>query len=188
MRTHTQAFLDPRATATTVLTGEVGSDCDDRDVMYRSIDLHPVQEDAPTCVVNTLREVFIFHQIGYLKVFKGNQVARRDQRVRLFAGEIFTLPLHLQGAFCQLPLCLFAVGRCLLFAGVSSVKTLQLLLRFAIEAGIGNGVAVRVGGVGFQTDINTDVLPCGSMLDLTDGIRARTGNSSHRLDVPDGRV
>ncbi len=188
MRTHTQAFLDARATATTVLTGEVGSDCDDRDVMHRPIDLYPVQEYAPTCIVNTLGEMFVLDHIGDLQVFKSNQVARRDQRVRLFAGEIFTLPLHLQVALCQLPLCLFAVGRFLLFANVSSVKTLQLLLRFPIEAGIGNGIAVRVGGVGFQTDINADLLPCGYMLDLTYGIRARTGNSSHLLNEPDGPV
>jgi hypothetical protein len=79
--------------------------------------------------------------------------------------------LYLQVPLCQLLLCLLAVGRFLLFAGMVSLKTLQLLLGFTIEAWIGYGVAVRVGGVGFQTDINADVFACGCVLDLASGIK-----------------
>ena len=35
-------------------------------------------------------------QITHLHIFQGNQVVRRDKHVRLFTGEIFTLPLDFE--------------------------------------------------------------------------------------------
>ena len=44
--------------------------------------------------MNALGQFAVLDQVADLKVFVGNQVVRRDQRVRRLSGEIFTLPLH----------------------------------------------------------------------------------------------
>ena len=45
--------------------------------------------------MNALGKVMVFDHVRYLEVFIGNQIARGDKRVCLFAGKIFTLPLDL---------------------------------------------------------------------------------------------
>src|SRR6266568_3097566 len=56
MGTHTQAFLDHRATLRTVLCGESWFNCDAWDIMHSSVVLHPRQELAPTGIVDTLAQ------------------------------------------------------------------------------------------------------------------------------------
>ena len=116
MRAHTQAFLDLCATARTDLTGEMRGHCQNRDGMYGSIRFHPGQKIAPACIMDTLGEMLVFHEIADLEVFKGNQIARGDERVRRLAGEIFTLPLNRERGFCQSLAGFFPIVRAFCFA------------------------------------------------------------------------
>jgi hypothetical protein len=63
--------------------------------VHHAVGFDPGEELPPPSVVNGLGEVAILDQVADLEVFKGNQIARCDQRVRLLAGEIFALPLDL---------------------------------------------------------------------------------------------
>ncbi len=99
--THAQSLFDERATSTAILAGVVGCNFEHRNSMQRSVVLHPSQETAPGCITDRFCEVVIAHKVGDLQVFKGDQVVRRDKRIRLFAGEIFTLPLDFEMCFCQ---------------------------------------------------------------------------------------
>ena len=74
----------------------------------------------------------------------GNQVVRRDERARRFAGEVFALPLYLQMRFCQLLLCLAIIVGLRLFGllaahvvlvGDSPLEAFESALCFAQEAG-----------------------------------------------------
>ena len=93
---NTEAFLDDRATVGAFLTGIVRCNCNDFDSMQEAIAGNPLQEYAPASVMNAFREFAVTDHIADLKVLIGNQVARRDQRVCLLSGKIFTLPLDLQ--------------------------------------------------------------------------------------------
>ena len=94
MRPSRERFLHTLSTARTILTGVLWGDGDDRHIMHDAVGLHPAEELPPCRIMDALGQFVVFHQIADLKVFVGNQVVRRDQRVRRFAGEIFTLPLH----------------------------------------------------------------------------------------------
>ena len=45
--------------------------------------------------MKALGEVMVLEEVAYLQVFMGNQVVRRDERVRRLTGEVFALPMHL---------------------------------------------------------------------------------------------
>ncbi len=96
MRPFTQAFLDELSTPATLLTCPVGGHGDNGNRLDGSIIRDPVEEAPPRRIADGLCQRVILNHIGDLKVFKGNQVVRRDQRVCRFAGKIFTLPLHLE--------------------------------------------------------------------------------------------
>ncbi len=96
-----ESFLDALSTAGTILTGVVWCDRDDRDIVHHPVGLHPVEELPPGGIVDALGKLVILDQVADLKLFIGNQVVRRDQRVRCLASEIFTLPLHFQIGFAQ---------------------------------------------------------------------------------------
>ena len=96
MGTHAQAFLDHCATLRTVLRGEGRLDRDARDIVHRGIVLHPLQELAPTGVIDRFGKAAIACHIGYFQILEGNQIARCDKRVCRFSGKVFTLPTHLQ--------------------------------------------------------------------------------------------
>jgi hypothetical protein len=51
-----------------------------------------------------------------------------------------------------------SLHRCLLFLGESSLETFEPLLSCSIVSGIFNGVAIRIGEIGFQSDINAPLL------------------------------
>src|SRR5438876_503851 len=101
VRTNTQRLLHDGGANGAFLTAIVRWHGDDRDIMQEAVTGKPLQEDSPTSVMNALRQFAVADHVGYLKVLIGNQVARRDQRVCLFAGKIFTLPLHFQMLFGQ---------------------------------------------------------------------------------------
>jgi hypothetical protein len=167
MGPHTQTFLDLRATARAVLTGEMWRYCYDRDVMHGSIRFHPGQEIAPTGIMDALGEMLILDEVAYLEVFKGNQIARGDERVRRLAGEIFTLPLNLEGRFCQPLPGLLTVGRAFLFARDLTVQTLQAFLGLAVIPGVLYTLPLGISVVDTQAHINTEVLAGGNVLHLT---------------------
>jgi len=60
--------------------------------MQERVSGKPLQEDPQPAIMNALCQFAVADHIADLKVLIGNQVARRDQRVCLFAGKIFTLP------------------------------------------------------------------------------------------------
>src|SRR6266487_1679448 len=96
-----ERFLDALSTARTILTGIVWGDGDDRYIVHNAVGLHPSKELTPCSIMNALGKLVVLHHIADLKVFVGNQVVRRDKRVRCFTSEIFTLPLHFQIGFSQ---------------------------------------------------------------------------------------
>ncbi len=109
MRAFAQRLLDDLPTSGALLTGEMGSNDNDRNLMHHSIGGDPLKELPPGRVTDALGKGVIAHHVGNLEVFIGNQVVRRDERVRRFPSEIFTLPLDLEIALCEFLADLFAI-------------------------------------------------------------------------------
>jgi hypothetical protein len=131
--------------------------------------------------------------VADLKVFIGNQVVRRDQRVCLFPGKIFTLPLHFQMLLCQLLPGFLSVRRFLDFLGESSPQTLELLFRFPVVSGIVYGVTFGVGQEALETNINTELGTGWDMLNFAlsfdtelDIVAIRSPENTNTLDVRSG--
>ena len=74
MGAHTQRLFHHGAALRAQLTGELRSDSNDRNVMHRSIGVHPADELSPARIMNALRQVMIAHHVPYLQVFVGNQI------------------------------------------------------------------------------------------------------------------
>ena len=94
VRPDAERLLHDRTAVRAFLAGEMGWDCNHRDIMQERVSVKPLQEDPPTGIMDRFGKFAVADHIADLKVFIGNQVARRDQRVCLFAGKIFALPLH----------------------------------------------------------------------------------------------
>src|SRR5258708_18306787 len=116
--------------------------------------------------MDTLGKVPVAVHSADVKVLIGNQVGRRDQRVCLLAGKVFTLPLHFQISFCQCLAGFFAVLAPFLFPRELSMQSLELLFRFAIVTRIVNPVPFRVGQEGCESDINANCCARWHMLHL----------------------
>lgn len=166
MRSHTEGLLHPFSTARAILRGEARRDGDNGDAMQTPIVADPTEKSIPARIVDAFSKVMVLDEAGYLQVFVGNQVVRRDQRTCGLGREVFTLPADLEGAFRQsfdgFPAVLAALG----FAVLASVQPLQALFRFVQIAGVSNGSAFRVGIVGFQSDINANGAVDGLMVYL----------------------
>src|SRR5262249_8324644 len=65
-----------------------------RPLLPPPIILLPVPEAAPARIRAGLGPPAVLDEVADLQVFQGHQVARRDERVRLRAGEILALPLE----------------------------------------------------------------------------------------------
>lgn len=139
---HAQRLFHECSALRTLLAGEMGGNRDDRNVMQNPIVVHPLEENPPSSIMDTLGEMVIANHIANLKVFIGNQVVRRDQRVCLFAGKIFTLPLNLQIALCQGFSSPLAVLAPLMLARELAMQALEFLFSFSIVARVLNRVAL----------------------------------------------
>src|SRR5260370_8944798 len=166
MRADTQRLFDDGITVRTLLAGVLRWDGNDRDSMHDAIGGKPVQEYPPTSIMDTLGKVPVADHSADVKVLIGNQVVRRDQRVCLFAGKIFALPLHFQISFCQCLAGFFAVLAPFLFPREPSMQSLELLFRFAIVTRIVNPVPFGVGQEGCESDINANCCARWHMLHL----------------------
>ena len=149
------AFLDDGATIGAFLAGIVRRNCNHGDIMQEAVSCNPLQEDAPTSIMNALRQFAVTDHVANLKVLIGNQVARRDIRVCLLAGKIFTLPLDFQMLLRQSLSGFLPVRRFLLFARESSLETFELRLSFAVVPWVIYRVSLGVGQKALQSDINT---------------------------------
>lgn len=164
--TYAQGLLDTRSTLRTILAGIMGLDCNHRDSVQERIILDPLQEYSPTCIMNALCQFAVANHVSDLKMFIGNQVARRDKRVCLLSGKIFTLPLNFQMPLRQGFSGFLSIRRLLLFLGESFLKTFQPFFSFAIVPGIGYGIAFRVSQERFEPHINANLASCSSVLNL----------------------
>src|SRR5579884_459150 len=99
--------------------------------MHQAVGFDPGEELPPSSIMNGFSQMTIPNQITDLQVFKGNQIARCDKRVRLLSGKIFALPLHLQMRLSQLLAGLGAILAPFLLAGESTLQLLELLLGLA---------------------------------------------------------
>ena len=124
--------------------------------MHYGIGLHPAQELSPGGIMDTLGKLVIPDHVAYLKVFIDNQVVRRDQRVRRFAGEIFTLPLHFQITFCQGLSGFLAVLAPLGLARNKAMQAVEMLFGLPIMPGVVYGVAIGIRVEAFESHINPD--------------------------------
>jgi hypothetical protein len=86
---------------------------------------HPQQKLSPGRIGDALGEAMIADHVTDLKPFIGQQVVRRDERARLFAGEFFALPLYLQMRTGQVPSGFVIVPRLHRFCGWDSVELIQ---------------------------------------------------------------
>src|SRR5579863_8273804 len=109
--------------------------------------------------MNTLSKLMVLDQVADLKVFVGNQVVRRDKRVRRLTSEIFTLPLHFQRRFRQALSGLRAVLALFLFARDSPMETFQFRLGFSVVALVLYRVPVGVGVEELQAHIDANYAP-----------------------------
>ena len=96
MRTDRERFLDDRATFRALLTSVLRWDGDALRFVQSCIVSNPLEEDPPTCIMDRFCQFAVAYHVPNLKVFIGNQVARRDVRVCRLTGKILTLPLHFQ--------------------------------------------------------------------------------------------
>src|SRR5215471_13778440 len=96
-----ECFLYPSPTARTILAAVVWGNCYHGYLMHESIGLDPPKELSPCCIMDALGKCVVLHPIAYLEVFVGNPIVRCDERVRLFTGEILTLPIDLEIRLCQ---------------------------------------------------------------------------------------
>jgi hypothetical protein len=67
-------------------------------------------------------------------------------------------------------LSLFPIGRLLLFAGETTLETSKLLFSFSVVSGVGDGISLGVGEIGFQSNVNAKFPVCWNMLDFALGI------------------
>src|SRR5690348_8103471 len=102
---NTEGLFDDRATVGTLLARVLGRDCNHGDIVQERIAFDPLEEGPPSCIMDRFGKLAVTNHVPDLKVFIGNQVARRDQRVCLLSGKIFTLPLNLQMLLGQSFLC-----------------------------------------------------------------------------------
>ena len=112
--------------------------------MQERIVFHPLDEIPPASIMNGFGKFAVFDHISDLKVFIGNQVARRDERVCLFSGKILTLPLNFQMLRGQSFSGFLPIGRFLLFLREPSLETFESLFSFAVVPRIGDGVPIRI--------------------------------------------
>src|SRR5579885_616795 len=167
MRANRQAFLHALATAAALLRGEASRDGYDWHIGDLPVVAHPTQEQPPTGISNTLCQMMILDQTSNVQVFKGNQVVSPDQRTRLLAGEVFTLPLHLELLFCHSFHGLLAIRAAFALFRDAPLQALQPFLSFPKIARVGNGVAVRVGIERLQANVNPYGVVGGLMLNLS---------------------
>ena len=191
---YAQRLLDRRATVGAVLTGELRGNSHDGNPMQRPIVLDPGEECSPSRIVNALGKLAVPEHVTYLQLFVGNQVARRDKRVRLFTSEILTLPLDFQIRFCQYIPGFLAVAALLLLARKSAVQALKPRLRFTVVAGALDGGALGVGVERFEPDINPHLFPSRNMFNVPvsldtelDIIAIGPLDNSHPFDLLDGK-
>lgn len=96
MCTNRKRLLHCCSAQRTILRGVLGSNCNHRDIMHMPIVLQPTNEGSPSCIMDRFSEFAVAYHVPDLKVFIGNQVARRDIRVCYFPSKILTLPLDFQ--------------------------------------------------------------------------------------------
>jgi len=195
MRPNAERLLNNRVAIRTFLAGIVRWYGDDRDLMQEPIAGKPLQENPPSGIMDRLGKLAVADHVLDLKVFIGNQVARRDERVCLFAGKIFALPLNFQMLLGQLLAGFHTTGRCLLLAGKSPLEPLESRLSFAIVPGVGDGIALRVSQEALESDINAQLFPRWNMLDSPLGIDAElarvavcSSNNAYSLDHVLGKL
>ncbi len=193
MRPHAQRFLHHGATVGALLTGVVRWYCNDRDVMQEAVVSKPVQEDAPANVMNAFCQFAVVYHVADLKVLIGNQVVRRDQRVCLFTGKIFTLPLNLQMLLGKSFSCFLAIGRLHLFARMSSLESFESLFSFAVVSWVRYRVALGVGQEGFESHIDANFSSRWNVFDFALSLDAKldivpigASDNVNPLDVFDG--
>src|SRR5260370_4491524 len=103
----------------------------------------PLQKDSPSCIMDRLGKLTVTDHILDLKVFIGNQVARRDERVCLLSGKILTLPLDFQMLLGQLLAGFISVRRFLLLAGKSAPESFESRFCLTVVPGVLNYSAFR---------------------------------------------
>jgi hypothetical protein len=170
MRPGGERFLDALPTARTVLTRILWWDGNDWHIMHDAVGFHTDEELTPGSIMNALGKLLVLNQVADLKVFVGNQVVRRDKRVRRLTSEIFTLPLHFQRRFRQALSGLLAVLALLLFARYLPMETFEFRLSLAIMAWVRNLISVGVSVEDFQTHIDANHTTRLDMLTLAEGI------------------
>src|SRR5215469_5485116 len=140
--------------------------------------------------MNALRQFAVADQVRNLKVLIGNQVARRDQRVCLFAGKIFTLPRNFQMLLGQSLPGLFSIGGLLLFSRETATQPLQFLLSFTVVPWVVNGVSFGVGQKALESNIYTQLRASWNVFNFALGLDAKlaivaisASNNTHPLNV-----
>lgn len=192
MCSNTERFFDNRAAVGTFLGGPMRRNCNHRNVVQVCIAFDPLEKDSPSCIMDRFGKFAVTDHVSDLKVFIGNQVARRDIRVCRLSGKILTLPLNLQMLRGQSFSGFLPISRFLLFAGETTLESLQLVLSFAIVAWVLDRIAFRVGQVRFQSNVNPQLFARRDMLDFPLGIDTElavvpicTPNDTNPLDILD---
>src|SRR5258708_24018884 len=134
MCTNAERLVHNRVTVGAFLTGIVRWNGDDGNIMQEPISCKPLEEDSPSGIMDRFGKLAVTDHVLNLKVFIGNQVARRDERVCLLSGKILTLPLNLQMLLGQLLAGFCSVRRFLLLAGKSPPESLESIFSFTIVA------------------------------------------------------
>ena len=188
-----EGLLDTLPTARTVLAGVLWCNGDDWHIMHDAVGLDPVQKLAPCRIMDALGQFAVLDQVADLQVFVGNQVVRRDERVRRFASEIFTLPLHFQRRFRQSLSGLLAVLALFLFTRDAPMETLEFRLGLSVVALVFNGIPIGVGVEELQAHVDAndaarlDMFALALCLDTElDIVSISTTEDANSFDLLDG--
>jgi len=160
--------------------------------MQQAIVVEPVKEDTPSGILDRFGQMAISEHMAYLEMLIGNQVVRRDERVCLFAGKIFALPLHFQMLLGKGFPCFLSVGRLLVFARETATKPLESLLSFPVVPRVVYGSALGVGQKALKTYINTQLRVRGDVFNLALDLDSEltvvaigTADNANTLDILD---
>ena len=157
MRTNTQGLLDNFTAVVTLLGGETRIDPNNCVTGTLSPGTQDIEKLAPTCVVNALGQMMVFHHSGDDQIFYNNMVKMLGIGPGNFEMMISALTVHFEMSLCGILRGDAPSMTPLLASAHHPLFTPEGLLNRAIVTRISNGIAFRVSKEDFQANVNANI-------------------------------